>query len=344
MYVRPTLLHRKGSLSYPDYHDTLLVDDEAFSRSKKYFLAISTLKVLDVSIPENITQIKRLVNTEGGGLAETDPKVLENLTVYRQSIQARLNELETMAQKFRGKIEEVVYLRDGLFNASAVMETQASTRLNQNLRLLTFVSIFFLPLSFCMSVWSINNQLFSLSSLAVVITCVALVTYFAVFNLDRLIYRYQYLHGKFVRSTVRKMKLEKREPWTARANPYEKFLNTKETEHPPSNWMLVQYRIQKLLIRPSVQQAYDSFIKNTIRAMKKDRSQRCVDRGEALEKAQVPKANGEKTGGQSNWWLLEYKLVTIWGRFWIPSIILHTLRGRRSPNLSTSNHLGGTIA
>src|SRR4051812_45042400 len=37
-----------------------------------------------------------------------------------------------------------------LFSASGVMESRASTRLNENIKLLTFVSIFFLPLSFCM--------------------------------------------------------------------------------------------------------------------------------------------------------------------------------------------------
>lgn len=36
-----------------------------------------------------------------------------------------------------------------LFNASAVMESRMSTRLGENIKLLTLVSIFFLPLSFC---------------------------------------------------------------------------------------------------------------------------------------------------------------------------------------------------
>ena len=35
-----------------------------------------------------------------------------------------------------------------LFNASAVIESRASTRLGENVKLLTFVSIFFLPLAF----------------------------------------------------------------------------------------------------------------------------------------------------------------------------------------------------
>lgn len=36
-----------------------------------------------------------------------------------------------------------------LFNASAVVESRLSTRLSQNVRLLTYVSIFYLPLAFC---------------------------------------------------------------------------------------------------------------------------------------------------------------------------------------------------
>jgi hypothetical protein len=36
-----------------------------------------------------------------------------------------------------------------LFNASAVVESRLSTRLAQNVKLLTYVSIFYLPLAFC---------------------------------------------------------------------------------------------------------------------------------------------------------------------------------------------------
>ena len=37
-----------------------------------------------------------------------------------------------------------------LFNASAVIDSRASIRQGEHIKLLTFVSIFFLPLSFCM--------------------------------------------------------------------------------------------------------------------------------------------------------------------------------------------------
>lgn len=140
MYVQPALLHisskwtqiheyfdnlvsEKVAYLDPDYHDTLLVDDEAFSRSKKYFWAISTLKVLDVSISDNITQIRKLLDTKGG-IIESDPKVLDNLTVYRRSIQSRLNELEAIAQKFRGKIDEVIYLRDGVSKLTVILASR----------------------------------------------------------------------------------------------------------------------------------------------------------------------------------------------------------------------------
>lgn len=44
---------------------------------------------------------------------------------------------------------ESLTLYQKLFNASAVVESRLSTRLGQNVKLLTYVSIFYLPLAFC---------------------------------------------------------------------------------------------------------------------------------------------------------------------------------------------------
>jgi len=80
--------------------------------------------------------------------------------------------LDNIRTRFKNKFDRVKTLRDGvsrifpirrlereefaltsfliqLFNASALVESRASTRLGQNVKLLTYVSIFYLPLAFC---------------------------------------------------------------------------------------------------------------------------------------------------------------------------------------------------
>jgi hypothetical protein len=58
-----------------------------------------------------------------------------------------------------------------LFNASGVMESRASTRLGENVKLLTFVSIFFLLLSFCMGSHSKSSSCESTNAVAVRLEC-----------------------------------------------------------------------------------------------------------------------------------------------------------------------------
>jgi len=87
------------------------------------------------------------------------------------------------------------------------MEGRLSTRLGENVRLLTWVSIFFLPLSFCTvsaaprhsaipvallrnhpgeSLWSINDSLLSLPALSAVMPLVAIITYTTALNVDKI--------------------------------------------------------------------------------------------------------------------------------------------------------------
>jgi Mg2+ and Co2+ transporter CorA len=44
-----------------------------------------------------------------------------------------------------------------LLDQLTVIESRAATRLGENVKLLTFISIFYLPLAFCAGLWSINN-------------------------------------------------------------------------------------------------------------------------------------------------------------------------------------------
>lgn len=142
------LISESDTFLDPERHDRLLSDDESFSRSKRYFWAITALKELDLSISDNLLQMKRLLDTRSSSWVESSRK--GELEDARSCLQIRYREIEQIAIQLREKRQEAVDLRDGLFSASAVIESRSATRLGENVKLLTFVSIFFLPLSFCM--------------------------------------------------------------------------------------------------------------------------------------------------------------------------------------------------
>ncbi|CZR54582.1 uncharacterized protein PAC_04466 [Phialocephala subalpina] len=223
------LLTEKRDLLHPDHHDSLLTDDEALSRSKKYFWAIEFLKEAGNSISDNIRQTERFL-----GFLESNPpgtKKAENeFHLRRKRHHLTLQKLESLETRFRLKREEAVALRDGLFSASTVIDSRASIQLGQNVKLLTFVSIFFLPLSFCASVWSINNMLFSMTAFAIVTPIIGISTYIIVFNLSRIAAFFTQLQTLSRRS---------REPG----------LDSTTASHgrPSSAWHIPQFYVRKLL-------------------------------------------------------------------------------------------------
>ncbi|KAF4633530.1 hypothetical protein G7Y89_g4589 [Cudoniella acicularis] len=146
-YFDRLLVERHGLLD-PAYHDSLLIDDAAFTRSKKYFWAIEFLQESEASIMDVIEQCNRFMD-----LMSANPPFEE---VAKKNFNARLKKHQVSVQRLRAlrngfikKQEEAKALRDGLFSASAVMESRAATQLGENIKLLTYVSIFFLPISVC---------------------------------------------------------------------------------------------------------------------------------------------------------------------------------------------------
>jgi hypothetical protein len=160
----------------PEVHDSLLTDDESFSRSKRYFWAITTLKEINHTIMDNIQEIENLLavrspmdsaaeSSEGKSRIDLE-KEKNRLNENRRQMRVIRDRLKMISANLSRKLGEVTELRNGvsnapqssksqlmnskLFNASSVMESRAATRLGQNVMLLTFISIAFLPFSFCM--------------------------------------------------------------------------------------------------------------------------------------------------------------------------------------------------
>lgn len=107
------LLMEKNGLLRPDYHDSLLTDDSAFTRSKRYFWAIDFLKQVENSIGDNTKQAARFVELlQGHPPAEREaaPAFATRMRKHRSA----LEKLETLRKRFRYKQEEAKALRDGV--------------------------------------------------------------------------------------------------------------------------------------------------------------------------------------------------------------------------------------
>jgi hypothetical protein len=154
-----------------------------------------------------------------------------------------------------------------LFNATAVMESRVSTHIGENVALLTCLSIFFLPLAFCMvsipyrfslsaklltsrflqSVWSVNDTLLSTKALAIVTPLFAIATYLVAFNLKNLVKRWQKMYQSYVRTIVHQMNGDTDMEWINRGVEFEKLSNRPGFGGKPSNWRPVQYLLKRYL-------------------------------------------------------------------------------------------------
>ena len=232
------ILDSGDSLMQPTEHDNLLFDDGAFSRSRKYFWAIDCLTEFDVSISDNLTQWELYKAARVPIMAEALSK-LDQVQLSFADRQYAI--LQNQRDSFRQKLAATKALRDALFNASAVIESRASTRLGENVKLLTFVSIFFLPLAFTTSLWSVNDK-FSFTVLIYVIILVALSTYFTMFNINSLAQGFGHIYDVRKKDIVRAMKRDRKDTWRLRGRRFEVF-RPKHDNPEPSEWFIPFYAI-----------------------------------------------------------------------------------------------------
>jgi hypothetical protein len=103
-------------------------------------------------------------------------------------------------------------------------------------------------------VWSTNDTLFNVKSLAITTPILAIATYVAVSNLQNLANLFLYIHKLVSDKIIKWMKSDKDEKWTNCAKAFEKFSpppDADEKEHKPSDWRLLQYILTRLF-SPSI--------------------------------------------------------------------------------------------
>ncbi len=113
----------------PNKHDALLVDDETFSRSRKYFWALSTLIEFNICIGDAIRQWKVSREIWEKQLPIFDPPQWPEVEKQMKEIDKQVDKLVEYQDRLERHQKRISALRDGLFNASAVMESRASTKL-----------------------------------------------------------------------------------------------------------------------------------------------------------------------------------------------------------------------
>ncbi len=131
-----------------------------------------------------------------------------------------------------------------LFNASGVVESRASTRLGEIVKLLTYVSIFYLPLSFSTSLWSTTDQIRSLDTAIMfgVMIALGVITYTIVLNLNNLSRTAYRRYEAIKRPWIKKMSDESNNVWSSRAQRYKGF-KMRRIDSSPSEMLLVWYII-----------------------------------------------------------------------------------------------------
>ncbi|KAI9643270.1 hypothetical protein NHQ30_007886 [Ciborinia camelliae] len=197
----------------------LLFDDETFSRSQKYFWAIGCLSEFDKVISDNIKHWKLYYEGRIKPFLE-----LEDLEVHLDA--AALHPLALLM----------------LFNASALVESRASTRLGENVKLLTYVSIFYLPLAFCAALWAIPNIESTATKVPFVVTTIIVgaITYAIVFNMDTMTDKMKTFYSPRRDRLIEQMQKETG-TWKVTGERFEEFKPTSERRVPNEWWILIYW-------------------------------------------------------------------------------------------------------
>lgn len=120
--------------------------DLNISKLRTYFWALEAYKLFEEKLEETVDaweQFKRhSLNKANDG---RDP---EDFSKSVEFIELSVARLRGKIEWIRKKSEQVLRLRDGLFYVTSLSDTSVTIRQGENIKLLTYFTILFLPLSF----------------------------------------------------------------------------------------------------------------------------------------------------------------------------------------------------
>ncbi|KAI5356840.1 Putative Mg2+ transporter protein, CorA-like/Zinc transport protein ZntB [Septoria linicola] len=157
--------------------DKLQFEDEEYTFSRRYFWAYQTLGTMNSSIKAMVDAYEdTFVEDVWEGKHKTIWSILDEANprspYYRtrmyslkKKFEREISRFKTLMREIREHREEVVGLREELFVGTSIHESRNSVKNTEitiqqghNIKLLTLVSIFFLPLTFVTSVFGMTNM------------------------------------------------------------------------------------------------------------------------------------------------------------------------------------------
>ena len=140
--------------------DKLLFEDKYFTYSRRYFWAYNTLGVINDGIKSmraayNDTFTKEFWAGKHRTLwphpepdSELGRRYAERMDVLKQELESAVGDLQGMYDKNERTRTEIGSLREQLFSGSSVKESRRAIEQGDNIKILTGVSMIFLPLTF----------------------------------------------------------------------------------------------------------------------------------------------------------------------------------------------------
>ncbi|KAL8708048.1 MAG: hypothetical protein Q9220_007044 [cf. Caloplaca sp. 1 TL-2023] len=139
-----------------DGTDRLFFDDDDFSYLRKYSWASQALATMSETIHEmRITYQETFTADFWDGTSRTIWPTAESprhrywrkrMNKLRMNIESQIQDLEALERLNNEKTREIATLRQNLFSGTSVVESRKAVMQGQNIKTLTLVTIFFLPL------------------------------------------------------------------------------------------------------------------------------------------------------------------------------------------------------
>lgn len=158
-----------------EIRDKLLFEDDQYTYSRRYFWAYQSLAIMNEDIKEmRIAYQDKFDDKFWSGTnkivwpsddSQRHKNWRKRMATFRNDIEKEIKGFEEIDRLNDEKMKEIKALRENLFSGTSVMESREAVRQQgitvvqgHNIKVLTLVTIFFLPLTFVTSVFGMTNM------------------------------------------------------------------------------------------------------------------------------------------------------------------------------------------